>query len=181
MAVDHSRQRRRVAWQTRSSNRPKTGYRPLATFACVAAVGAALVGCGGGGSSISTPQLSKQEFVSQANAICRQANNELRSLQAPTDLAGVASFASQIEPIAKNLLEKLSALEPPDELRSQYSEYLKTTNTQLERFPDLIAAAEAGDQSKTQAISNEIDASNGNPIATNLGLTECAKNVQPQG
>jgi hypothetical protein len=142
-----------------------------------------VAGCGGGGSATTSGQqpLSQQEFVAQANAACKQANGELRALQAPTDLPSFASFTAQSEPVAKNLYSKLSALAPPANLQAQWSQIITDFHTALAKLADIRTAAEAGDAQKVQSIANDIQALSDDPQARDMGLDECAKDVQPQG
>jgi hypothetical protein len=158
--------RRRINWTG-------VGY-----FAVVALM---LAGCGGGGGGGSS--LSRHEFVTRANAVCRQAQGEVKALPAPTpgDLASYSTvIASQI-PIITDALRKLKALTPPSDLESRYRTYVSDGETEVGKLSDLRAAAEAGNGEEALKLANDIEATSDDSIATDLGLTECAKNVQPQG
>jgi hypothetical protein len=173
---------------TASADNPRvsSGHRAgaagsLKRFACLfSIVGILLVGCGSGGGGSSKP-LSHQQLVSQANAACKQANNQFAALPRITTLAGVSSFAASAQPIAQDLQSKLQALQPPQKDQSAFSSLLSAFKAQIAELPALRAAAEAGNQQQAQKIANDLDASAFNTDASDLGLTECAKNVQPQG
>ncbi len=106
-----------LAW---SDSSPIERCRPL-----VAAL--AVAGCGGGDDNSTTgtsgatgasgAALSEQEFVSQANAACKEANDKIAALKAPTDLPSTADFASQAESIDNDVYAKLAALTPPSKGR----------------------------------------------------------------
>jgi hypothetical protein len=68
-------------------------------------------------------------------------------------------------------------------MQKTYSQWLADIKTQIGLAGDLEAAAKAGDESKAQDIGNQLQANSkhSDAEARSLGLTECAKNVQPQG
>ena len=146
-----------------------------------------LIGCGGGGTSTSTTPaaLSQQQFVARADAACATANQEIEALPAlpsPPDLQSVASFVSSIQPIAQDLLTKLQQLQPPAPEQDKYTTFLSEARDAFGKFASLRDAAESGDVQKTRSIADGFNANPpGNVNATDLGLTECAKNAQPQG
>jgi hypothetical protein len=158
-------------------------------FVVVVTVTAAIVaGCGGGSSSTGASgatgaALSQQEFTSQANAICKTVNEQTKTIAAPTDLPSLADAAAkQIESI-NAAYAKLTALAPPSESASTYSKWLAGIKTQIGLAGQVEAAAKAGDQTKVQDVGNQLQAANkkSDAEARSIGLTECAKNVQPQG
>lgn len=160
--------------------------------ACVAVGAIALAGCGGGSSSSSTgasgasgaagsTPLSQSEFVSQANAVCKDSNAKTVALKAPTSSSDLASFLGQSVALANDAYAKLSAITPPADLQSQYAEFLAQGKSQIALATQAEAAAKSGDTAKVQALVQKLQAGNNDSFAKNLGLTECAKNVQPQG
>jgi hypothetical protein len=169
----------------------------IAVAGCGAIVALALTGCGGGsdsstgasgasgatGASGGTP-LSQDEFVSQADAACKEANDKIETLKAPTsDLSSLVPFADQSLALENAAYAKLAALTPPSDLQAKYSKYLSDVKAQIAQVAPLKAAAEAGDTQKVQDLANQLKAS-GSTIdsqAKALGLTECSRNVQPQG
>jgi hypothetical protein len=149
---------------------------PLGSLALCVALIAALAGCGGGDDGNSGSQaLSQEDFVSQANAACEQAQSDEATLPRPTDLAGFATYAEQLQPIAEEAISKLSALTPPSDLQAQFDQYLDDQRTAAAKLEDLKAAALAGDKQQAQAISDEIDALPDNSEATAMGLSVCAE------
>ena len=168
-----------------------------AVAGCVAVGALAVAGCGGGGSSSTTgasgasgasgsAPLSKQEFVSQANAICADVNNKIESLQQPPQNAQVSELVpllTQELAIAREAASKLEALTPPSELQNERDKLVANTQKEEALADKLIAAAKANDSSQAQALGQQLDALNkqDNSISSSIGLTECAKDASPQG
>jgi len=152
----------------------------------------AVAGCGGGdnsttgasgatGASGGAP-LSQQDFVSQGNAICKDANDKIAALKPPTsDLSSVSAFAAQGLAIDNEIYARFAALTPPSDLQAKYSAFLSDAKTQIGQIGELKDAADAGDSQKVQDISDQISNNSLDAQAEELGLTECAKDVQPQG
>ena len=130
-----------------------------------------LAGCGGGGDT----RLSREEFESQANAICAKYEKQLRALGSPSSIDELPDLVDQALEILNKEVAEVAALNPPEELQSDFDKMLAATNKTKEAADDLSTAAKAGDQAGVQkaleegnAASKEADA-----FATNLGLTEC--------
>jgi hypothetical protein len=168
-----------------------------AVAGCVAVGALAFAGCGGGsststtgasgasGASGSTP-LSQSDFVSQANAACKEGNDKIEALTAlPSnpDLNDLARITEQQIPIANEVYGKLSAITPPSDLQSDYDAYLANGKTQIGVAQQITSAAKSGDTSQLKALAQKLSAGNdqGDTEAKALGLDECAKNVSPQG
>ena len=164
-------------------------------LAICATAAIAIAGCGGGGDSTTastgasgatgasgTP-LSQDEFVSQANTICADLNDQLSALQQPTDIKSVADFAAQGLAIIEPAFQQFQALVPPADLQAQWDDYISQAESQLAKEKQLATAAAAGDSQQVQAIAADIKSINNDQDAkaTDLGLTECAKDAKPQG
>jgi hypothetical protein len=123
--------------------------------------------------------LSEPDLVSQANAACKEANGKLQALMAPSDLSSVAAFADQASAIGTSLYGKLAAFTLPASLQEKYGRAWPTSNG-LARVDEPKRAA-AGDVTKVPSLVAQLRANQSGPEAKALGLTECAKQVQPQG
>lgn len=171
--------------------------RIAALVACVA-VGALIVaGCGGGGSTTSagatgasgaagSEPLSKDEFISQANAICADTNQKVQALQAlpqNAQLSDAVPVLTQVLGLAKDSEAKLDALTPPAELQQERDKLVANAAKEQALAEKLITAAKANDASQFQSLTQQLDAldNQDNAIAKSIGLTECAKHVEPQG
>jgi hypothetical protein len=168
-----------------------------AVAGCVAVGALAFAGCGGGsststtgasgasGASGSTP-LSQSDFVSQANAACKEGNDKIEALTAlPSnpDLNDLATVTEQQIPIANEVYGKLSAITPPSDLQSKYAAYLANGKSQIGVAQQVVSAAKSGDTSQLQTLAQKLSANTdqGNAEAKTLGLDECARHVSPQG
>jgi len=168
-----------------------------AIVGCVAVGALAFAGCGGGsststtgasgasGASGSTP-LSQGDFVSQANAVCKEENAKVAALKAPTATSSIQDQIPTLEQniaIANDTYTKLSAITPPSNLQAKYAAYLSGGKGQIALANQLLDAAKANDTSKLQQIAAKINAgkAQSDAQAKALGLTECAKDVRPQG
>ena len=144
-----------------------------------------LIGCGGGGTSGKGPPLTHEQLVTQANAICAQANARTEALSAtlanPQDLPHLAELVAVSEPIDADQLRKLEALNPGSQDKDAYDKLLSDARDLTGKLPSLRSAAEAGDAQTVQKIANDLSANPASTEAADLGLTECAKNAQPQG
>lgn len=163
---------------------------------CVAIGAVALAGCGGGSDTSSTgasgtsgasgTALSQDEFVSQANAICKEQNTQVEALKAPTANSTPTEQLPILEQnitIATDTYGKLAAITPPSDMQAKYTQYLSGGKAQIGLANDLVAAIKANDSAKIQSIATQINAGNSksNSEAGDLGLTECAKDARPQG
>ncbi len=166
----------------------------LAVLAAGAAIAAA--GCGGGDDSSSTSTtgasgasgasgatpLSQEEFISQGNAICADVNSQIEGLQKPTnDFQSLADYAHQGIAIVAPALEQFRALVPPEEIADQVDAYLDTVEQQTELDRQLEQAAEDHDAQQVNSLVKQLQAIDADKEAAALGLTECAKDAQPQG
>jgi hypothetical protein len=141
----------------------------------VAALAGVLVllvaGCGGGGGG----RLSKEDFQSQANAICAKYQKQIDAIGAPSSLDEIPDLISQILPILNKEIDEISALEPPEELQSDLDKMLAATDRTKAAADDLSEAAKAGDQAAVQKALEEGNAASkeADDLAANLGLQDC--------
>ena len=148
--------------------------RPLAALAVLGAA-AAIAGCGGGDDD--SGALSAEEFRSQADAICADANTRLDALDEPTGADQVLGFLQSGLTVQKEQLEKLKALQPPDDLAGTFNEatdLLDQQTAEIQGAADRIAGGEAAEtvigevDSKIDSINEQADAK-----AKELGLEVC--------
>ena len=93
------------------------------------AVGA---GCGGGGD-----RLSREELVSDADAICAEYEAELGALAEPESLADVERLVQDAKPIVENGIESLQALDPPEDLEDEFDEWITRNEENVAAIEDL--------------------------------------------
>ena len=141
----------------------------------VAALAGVLVllsaGCGGGDGE----RLSKEEFQTQANAICAKYQKQIDAIGAPSSLDEIPDLISQILPILNKEIDEISALDPPEELQSDFDKMLAATDRTKAAADDLSEAAKAGDQAGVQQALEEGNAASkeADDLAANLGLQDC--------
>jgi cob(I)alamin adenosyltransferase len=120
-----------------------------ALLAGALAVPALIAGCGGdddGGGELSTGDVTKQEYIAQAEETCDQANEEFEAatenLDDPSREEIVNAIEEDIVPITRNLLDDLRALEAPssevDELTTLYDQFEEELEA-LEADPENFA------------------------------------------
>lgn len=147
--------------------------RPLAALAVVGAV-AAIAGCGGGGSD---GALSADEFRSQADAICADANARLQALDEPTGNDQVLGFLQSGLSVQKGQLDELKALKPPSDLSGTYGEAMDLLDQQTSEIQGAADRISAGEDPETviQEVSPKLDSisKEADAKAKELGLTVC--------
>jgi hypothetical protein len=137
------------------------------TIAVTLVAGLSLAACG----DDSGDPLSKEDFIAQADAICADHGTQLDAIFEEafaevdeTDLDDPEAAAQQYagvvadsEPVMRDQVEALRALEPPeadaDELQSQ----LDDLDAAVTEFVDLVEAGAAGDEEALAAIESDVD------------------------
>jgi hypothetical protein len=144
--------------------------------AATAALGLLLVGCG---AAKGTP-----DFVAKANAICAGANRQVEALPTQADtLRGLVASVSAEVPLAQAELTKLKALTAPSGKEAIFAKVLTNLGAELAAVQQIIKDARHSRTSAIAAIgqrmapvANELDSE-----AIALGVTQCTKNVSPEG
>jgi hypothetical protein len=141
----------------------------LAAFAVVL-----VAGCGGGSSE---PRLSREDFASQADAICRSYNRESEAIANPKSLSELVAAIDKLTPLLDRSIKKLQALEPPKDEQADVDKWLaavKRLEDDLRAVQDkaakkdeqgVLAALRGGDAHQKQS----------NSMAAKLGMTVCSK------
>ena len=156
------------------------------------ALAAATAGCGGddkgGGGG---DRLSNAEFVSQANAICKGANDKAAAVKPdlpssfdPTSakatdeqLDTFGDYLDEVVGIFRDEVGDLRDLNPPEAVDDDFNKTLSLVDETLNEGDEAAEAAHDADRDKlkdklaeSERHSNEADT-----IATKLGLTKCAE------
>jgi hypothetical protein len=128
-------------------------------------------GCGGGGEA----RLSEQEFQTHANAICAKYDKQLKAIGSPTSIEEIPDLVDEALVILDKEIDEISALNPPEELQSDFDKMLAATDRTKAAATDLSEAAKAGDQAAVQKALEEGNAASddADELAANLGLTDC--------
>ena len=140
-----------------------------------------LAGCGGG------DEPSTEEFVADANKICREGEAKLQEVtreqeEAITDLE---SPEQQREAVATGLersagayqpyMERLRELDPPADLDENWTSFLDGVERAFDLIPDLAAATREGDRQRLTELSEEFTqiARDTRPFAEDNRLDDC--------
>jgi hypothetical protein len=128
-------------------------------------------GCGGSGGG----RLSKEDFQSQANAVCAKYQKQLDALGTPTSLDEIPALVQQALGILNKEIDEVAALNPPEELQSQFDALIAETNKTKQAATDLSDAAKSGDQAAVQKALDEGNAASdkADQLAGQLGLDSC--------
>lgn len=150
----------------------------------IAALSLVAAGCGGGddtttietgvsgATGASGAPLSKEQFVAQADAICKDASQQIKSqagqtLSQSSSPNEIAAFTTNVLiPKQEEISDQIRALTPPEGDEDQVSAILDAVDSALQRVkddPDLQADPQAAEAEFTDA----------DQLATDYGLEEC--------
>lgn len=133
--------------------------------------------CGGGGDA----HLSKDEFQTQANAICAKYEKQLKAIGPPASIEAIPDVVDQALAILNKEIDEIGALNPPEELQSNFDKLLAATERTKAAADDLATAAKAGDQAAVQQALDDGNAASkeADDLAGDLGLDECVNTTAP--
>jgi hypothetical protein len=117
--------------------------------------------------------------VSTANAACRAAFAEAQALKAARNPSEIPARIGRLNPIAYSLLSKLNSDSPPAAKQAEFTRMLNLWRQEISLAAARGAAIKAGALARASAINEEghnVDRQF-DSAATNLGLTECARNL----
>jgi hypothetical protein len=144
----------------------------LKVVAAVAVLGVA--GCGGGDSN---KTLSYSDFSSKANDICKSTNEQTAGAKLTGDPTTDAAVLEKQIPQVESAVADFKKLNPPDELKADFDQFLSISDQQLANAKKAEAAAKAGDKAgyiqilkATQPLQAQ-----SNAAGSKLGAAECAK------
>ena len=150
----------------------------LRSLLVVLALARVLAGCGGGdGDDGGGTALTKDEFVAQADAICKEYEEKLNALGTPQSQEELAEFADRSVPIAEEGQSKLEELTPPAGLQDAYDEWLAQGDNAVDIVQRLERAAQEGDEQEIQQIAAEAQTADerSKELATQLGFQDCSR------
>ena len=134
-----------------------------------------LAACGGGDDESS----AKEEAISRADAICRDANSRVEDIRARTSTSprAQAEAVSEIKRLGDESVVKLRAVEVPDEDRGTWDEFLSRTEQQVARLEGLRDAIDSGEQAQVREALEEVQRVDAlaNQAARDYGLEECGR------
>jgi uncharacterized phage infection (PIP) family protein YhgE len=153
-----------------------------------------VAGCGGGDDSGGGGEpLSQDEFVSQANKICREGAAKINSktqevkdkiAQAKTAEEQEKAVADVLEETAKEYdpyLERLGDLKAPKDISDDWKKFLDGINDAFDLIPDLADATRDGDKDKLAQLTTKFSqiAGDTRPFAQTYKLDDCLPENSP--
>src|SRR5436190_4518174 len=186
----------------RCSGRPATLTRSVWGRCAYLSLGAAvgtifLAGCGGsssapvtgasgasGASGISgSSQLSKGEFIKQADAVCAEANTAIADLSGGTTTGDEATQVSQELSIVRSELQSIQALQAPSEDQSTLKDFIAGLKNEVDALNKKNAAVAASQDTTTADSELESARTNAQQAASDYGMQDCgtgkARHTQP--
>jgi hypothetical protein len=145
-----------------------------ALFLLVAIALLAVAGCGGSAGSGGT-RLTKQEYASQADAICGKYNRQVRELSNPQNLSELEQVADQTLSILANAIKDLKKLNPPAGEQAKADQWLTQVENLEEDLTEIRDRAKERNMQEVQAVLPKAEEHNrrSNALATELGMTVC--------
>ncbi|MDQ3645716.1 MAG: hypothetical protein M3345_02130 [Actinomycetota bacterium] len=132
------------------------------------ALGSPLASCSDGA-------LSKEEFIAQADAICKQADEQTETLATPTSPAEAGGFVEKAQEITGESVRKIRELEPPAGDEDTIETMLNKVEEALAYLPTMAEAAQAKDLKTLQEAGRQLQATAGEAqkIARDYGFEVC--------
>jgi hypothetical protein len=134
-------------------------------------------GCGG------DDGLTREEFISEAEAICEEFDQRVGEVNEPASADDVERYVNEVRPVVENGLNELTELQPPEELEEQWNELVAMNDESLEALDDLSQAAANRDEARLQEIVEEASRrdSESDSIAREIGLENCGGDSNEAG
>jgi hypothetical protein len=120
-------------------------------------------------------RLTKEEYIAQADAICKEANDRIEALSEPQSAEELAELGEQVVAIGEEQLGRLRELRPPLADESTINGAYELLEQQLAVANDLVDAARDGDVDRVQELlaqGNQLN-EQADRIADDYGLQEC--------
>ena len=143
----------------------------VSAVALAAAIAAGAGGCG------SSSQLSRADFVKQANAICKRVNDQLAAAGQAKSAADVQRIGPTVIAAEQRGLSDLRALKPPSSLAADYRRLVADLSQLTASAGKLLSAAKANDTAAAQTAASAAQQTQSEitALAGRDGLAECAK------
>ena len=145
----------------------------MTRVALIALAALVLAGCGGGGDD----RLSREEWTTQADAICKVVNDRLAETEQPNTMAELVTVLEQGLEDVEAALADLRELSPPEDMEQDVDAWIGRVEAASEQIEVARDAAKAQDEEALAEALEEGTRINddGNRRARELGLKECAE------
>ena len=139
----------------------------------------ALGSCGSGDSA------SPEQFQTEANQVCKDAEQQLDRIQrtAPRTADQAEKQAGALADVSKQALDNLHQIEPPDDLKTAYDRYLKAREKAVGFIEDArdAAADRDSDGYGRAKLRLAADQPSRRQLALRVGLHACSRPSLPSG
>lgn len=121
--------------------------------------------------------LSKEEFIEQADRLCRAADEKSEELEPPRTPDALDEFAAGAKEITDELVRQLRGLEPPADDVDVIDEMIERIESAMALLPEIQDATEQRDTQEIERLVAQLreDASEANRIARDYGLEDCGR------
>lgn len=129
-------------------------------------------GCAGG------EALSKEQYVSKLNAMCREFSAKEKEIGEPQTLADLVERGPRIlDEFEKSIVDKVGTLKAPDEIADQADRLVDLAGQQRDVIGELIDSARDNDFAKVRGLASKNEALNteATSIMRELGAEACAE------
>jgi hypothetical protein len=157
----------------------KSGSSRLAVIGAGLVLAAGVIaGCGGDDSS----ELTKDEFITQADQICADFNaqatadqEEFRALLNQGDFAAAADNFDQTAEANDEALSEIEALQPPAEDQETIDRWIEIGEEQLDLADEFSVALRNEDAQAINALGADVErlTNESNQIADDYGMVDC--------
>ena len=127
-------------------------------------------GCGGGGD-----ELSREELISQGDAICERYEERSAEVEEPEGPDDLERFVEETRALIADGVDELDDLEPPEELADEYESWIAQNEENLELLDDLREAAAENDEARVAGILEEAEqkGERADELAREMGFRDC--------
>jgi hypothetical protein len=119
---------------------------------------------------------SVASFAKVMNQICASATAKIKPLR-PHTTSDLVKNGPQVQNILNHALDQIGNLQPPDQIKSQVSDFVSKERDAASKIGDLVSAAKAGDTAKIQQIGAQLtpEINAAHQDARTIGAPACAK------
>ena len=125
--------------------------------------------CGGGN------DLTKAQFVKQADAICQKYDAKISAVPRPQSLNDVGQYMDRVIPLFKDEVDAIDGLKPPKEIEGRVDGMVASARKTVTAAEDLRDAAKKKDEAAVRKALHDGQAASASSdkAARDLGLKRC--------
>jgi 3-oxoacyl-ACP reductase-like protein len=143
---------------------PGPVLRALIPLVLVLASAAVAAGCGGSGGSgggggtttaPSTP--ATKQFAAKVTQMCAASKKKIAKVDLSIGSMGsVSNSGQEVADLEGDLVEELQTLQPPDEIKSQFDDFVSKVDTARNKLADLVHAAKNFQADNVKKLTPEV-------------------------